>query len=220
MQRIIQINIAGSYVPIEEDACNTLDNYINSLKRHFTGEEGREIIEDIESRIAELFSTRLQAGAQAIDLADVQKVIETLGTAKDLGADTNYQQAYGGAQQSAYGPGYSYRTARRRLMRNPFDKIIGGVCSGISVYFDVDPVIVRVIMAVLFLTFGIGLVTYIIAWAVIPAARSERELYEAAGMPPVTFHDITSNVGMELQDLKRRGERMSSDLADFFRKKK
>src|ERR1043165_2140514 len=92
MQRIIQINIAGRVTPIEEDAYQLLKDYITSLERQFRGEDGMEIIEDIENRIAELFATRLQSGAHAIDCADVRKVVETLGSAADLndGGGQNY----------------------------------------------------------------------------------------------------------------------------------
>jgi len=79
MQRIIQITIAGRLIPIEEDGYLMLKDYISSLERHFSGEVGREeIIDDIEARIAELFSIRLNAGTYAIDKSDVLKVIETL----------------------------------------------------------------------------------------------------------------------------------------------
>ena len=50
MQRIIQINIAGQILPIEEDAYIVLKEYLNSLERQFTGADGKEIIEDIENR--------------------------------------------------------------------------------------------------------------------------------------------------------------------------
>jgi phage shock protein PspC (stress-responsive transcriptional regulator) len=221
MQRIIQINIAGRVLPIEEDAYVILKEYINTLERQFRGDDGKEIIEDIENRIAELFSIRLEGGSPAIDRSDVQKVIDTLGTANDLrdGATANSQgsRQYNYTAGSQGNPG-GYRNDR--LLRDPYDKVIGGVCSGLAHYFGVDPVIIRLVMVVLFLSFGIGLIAYIIAWGVIPAARSRDELYNMNSGNPVTFHDITRNVENELQDLKKRGEQMSRDLKEFFSKKK
>ena len=226
MQRIIQINIAGRVLPIEEDAYTMLKDYINSLERQFRGDDSREIIEDIENRIAELFSIRLQGGSPAIDRFDVQKVIDTLGAASDLKDDTSSSSSnsqkqgngyYSGGRNN-YGQPNSYN--RDRLLRDPYDKVIGGVCSGISHYFDIDPVIVRLVMVVLFLTAGIGFLAYLIAWAVIPAARSREELFNMNNGNPVTFHDISRNVNDELQDLKRRGEQMSRELKDFFGKKR
>jgi phage shock protein PspC (stress-responsive transcriptional regulator) len=228
MQRIIQINIAGRILPIEEDAYSILKDYITSLEKQFAGDDGTEIIEDIENRVAELFTIRLQTGAPAIDRSDVKKVTDTLGAASDLHDDGD--AASSGKKQQSYSSGYSsgpgaaaqqpFQYTHQRLLRNPFDKVLGGVCSGVAVYFDVDPIIIRLVMVMMLLTAGIGLLAYIIAWAVIPAARSKEELYNMNNGSPVTFHDITRNVGDELQDLKRRGEQMSRELKDFFNKKK
>jgi phage shock protein C len=219
MQRIIQINIAGRLVPIEEDAYTLLHDYIGSLRRQFTGEEGKEIIEDIENRISELFAIRLQSGAPAIDRADVQKVKDTLGSASDLKNESG-STAYTGQGSTQYAQAGQYRPRQARLLRNPYDKMVGGVCSGLAQYFDIDPVIIRLIMAVLFFSFGIGLLAYLIAWAIIPAAKSQEELLNMTGGAPVTFHDISRNVGEELNDLKKRGEQMSRDLTGYFSKKR
>lgn len=231
MQRIIQINIAGRIIPIEEDAYTVLKDYLTSLERQFNTEEGgEEIIEDIEYRIAELFTIRLQSGAHAILRADVQKVMETLGAASQLdggGAytDSKYAPTIYKAEEKEYnnskGTGrskYSYR--RQRLYRNPYDKMLGGVCSGIANYFDIDTVIVRLIFAASVLGLGMGVFAYLVAWAIIPAAKSPEDLRYMEGDEPMTFHDITRNVGEELKDLKKRGEQMSRDLKEFFSKKK
>lgn len=227
MQRILQINIAGRILPIEEDGYTILKEYINALERQFKGDDGKEIIEDIENRIAELFTIRLQGGAPAIHRSDVQKVIDTLGSASDLGGSSGATQNKGNYQQppphnagQQWQSGSTHTTQRARLLRDPYDKVIGGVCSGLAQYFDIDPVIIRLVMVVLFLTAGIGLLAYIIAWAVIPAARSREELHGMTNGQPVTFHDISRNMEAELEDLKKRGEQMSRDLKDFFSKKK
>jgi len=226
MQRIIQINIAGQILPIEEDAYIVLKEYLNSLERQFTGADGKEIIEDIENRIAELFSIRLQGGSPAIDRSDVQKVIDTLGAATDLHDGPSVSAGQSSRQQytnNSYQQGNSsrpYPYTHDRLLRDPYDKVLGGVCSGISHYFDIDPIIVRLVMVVMFLTFGIGFIAYLIAWAVIPAAKSREELFNMNNGNPMTFHDISRNVGNEMQDLKKRGEQMSRELKDFFSKKK
>jgi len=225
MQRIIQINIAGRVLPIEEDAYNLLKDYITSLETQFAGDDGKEIIEDIENRIAELFAIRLQSGAPAIDRSDVQKVIDTLGAASDLHDGSGNNSSQQKSQSSSYtsdnqSRSQQYQYTHNRLLRNPYDKVLGGVCSGLAVYFDIDPIIVRLLMVVLLFTLGIGFLAYLIAWAVIPAARSREELYNMNNGSPITFHDITRNVGDELQDLKKRGEQMSRELKDFFSKKK
>jgi phage shock protein PspC (stress-responsive transcriptional regulator) len=221
MQRIIQINIAGRVLPIEEDAYQLLKDYINSLERQFRGDEGAEIIEDIENRIAELFSIRLQGGAPAIDRNDVRMVTDTLGAASDL-TDNGpaYSRQHTGNNNHNSQSSYQQQYKRNdRLLRNPYDKVLGGVCSGLARYFDIDPVIIRLIMVVLFLTFGIGLIAYLIAWAIIPAARSREELNNMNDGQPMTFHDISRNMQGELDDLKKRGEQMSRELKEFFSKR-
>jgi len=231
MQRIIQINIAKQVIPIEEDAYLLLKDYINSLERQFDGEEGKEeIIQDIESRIAELFSIKLSSGAPSIDQADVQKVTETLGHASDFidttipnGRDKYVPGPYKPTdrkqqQQSSY-TGSSAKQ-ERRLFRNPYDKMVGGVCSGVAYYFDIDPTIVRLICAFMLLS-GVGLIAYLVAWAVIPMARSREELdgYVFDSKNPMDIHTMARNMGAELHDLKNRAEAMSQELRDFFRKK-
>jgi phage shock protein PspC (stress-responsive transcriptional regulator) len=227
MQRIVQINIAGRVIPIEEDAFIVLKEYLTALDRHFNGEEGKEeIIQDIENRIAELFGIRLQAGSPAIDRADVQKVIDTLGPASELNDNAGSATRNQGLPVPYMPPSsrqerqQQYNYTHDRLFRNPNDKILGGVCSGIGNYFDIDPVIVRLIFVVLFLTFGMGLLAYVIAWIVIPVARTPEELRYMSGGASMNFHDISRNVNNELKDLKKRGEDMSQELKDFFSKKK
>lgn len=220
MQKIIQINLSGRMYPIDEDAYNTLSQYILALERQFSGEEGREIIDDIENRIAELFSIRLAAGAFSIDKSDVNKVIETLGSPLDINNGAYGNTSYSSGSQTTY---TSYKDTyapprRARLLRDPFNKMVGGVCSGLAYYFDVDEVIVRLVTVLLcFASFGTGFIIYIVAWAIIPSARTRQEL---EGFDPVSFHDITRNVEAELKDLQRRGEKMSKDLQEFFSRKK
>jgi phage shock protein C len=218
MQRIIQINISGRLIPIEEDAYFRLRDYIQSLKRRFTGADGEEIISDIENRIAELFLIRLQGGTPAIDSVDVGRVVAQLGDAGDLGgadAGGSYSYGYSG------GSNYKYRRGPQqgRLRRDPFDKVVGGVCSGIAHYFDIDPVIIRLVWVVTVLTAGVGLIAYFIACAVIPAARSREEVYNMSNVPP-SFQEMAQNMADDLHDLKRRGEQMSRELRDFFGSKK
>ncbi|MFP4546497.1 MAG: PspC domain-containing protein [Fidelibacterota bacterium] len=63
----------------------------------------------------------------------------------------------------------------RKLYRNDKDKIIAGVCSGIAEYLNIDPVIVRIIALGLFFMHGFGLLTYIIAWVIIPPKEFKDE---------------------------------------------
>jgi len=229
MQRIIQINIAGRALPIEEDAYLILKDYLSALQRQFSTEEGRdEIIQDIEYRIAELFTIRLQSGAFSIDVADVRKVMETLGAPADFGAtgQASYSTTvslpvpYTQQQRQQDYTGQQTASGQRRIYRNPNDKMLGGVCSGLGNYFDIDPVIIRLLWAASIFLAGFGVVAYLIAWAVIPVAKSPQDFAQMSDGTAMNFHDMTRNVAHEMQDLKKRGEEMSRELKEFFSKKK
>lgn len=69
----------------------------------------------------------------------------------------------------------------KRIYRSRVDSKIAGVCGGIAEYFNIDPVIPRIIAVVLALTKGVGIVAYLIAWIVIPRVPLGRE-EEAAGV--------------------------------------
>lgn len=56
----------------------------------------------------------------------------------------------------------------KRLFRSRKDRILGGVCGGLGYYLNVDPVLVRVVWAILFFAAGAGLLAYILAWIIIP----------------------------------------------------
>src|SRR5690349_18600253 len=85
MKKIININFQGRVIPIEETAYEALKIYVESLRRYFRNEDGRdEIINDIESRIAELFSERLKRGSACITDDDVNAVIASIGRPEDF----------------------------------------------------------------------------------------------------------------------------------------
>ena len=191
MKKVININFQGRVVPIEETAYELLKQYVESLRRYFANEEGRdEIINDIESRIAELFSERLKKGATCITDDDVNAVIAGMGRPEDLEAEAADPLAMpngskkGQSSQQSQQQSYTYATnVGKRLYRNADDKIIGGVASGLANYFNIDPVIMRIIFAVL-LFLGGGFLLYIILWIVIPAkslrTNITKRLYRSA----------------------------------------
>jgi phage shock protein PspC (stress-responsive transcriptional regulator) len=179
MKKVININFQGRVVPIEESAYEMLKQYTESLRRYFDKEEGRdEIINDIESRIAELFNDRLKKGATCITDEDVSKVIATLGRPEEFDAEGVYEtttnessssQAYTESRPQAETTGGGGYTQSKRLFRNENDKILGGVCSGLANYLNIDPVISRIIFGLSFFVGGLGFLAYIILWIVVPS---------------------------------------------------
>jgi phage shock protein PspC (stress-responsive transcriptional regulator) len=62
----------------------------------------------------------------------------------------------------------------KHLYRSKKDRILGGVCAGLGEHLDVDPNIIRLIWAtVTVLSFGVGVIVYILAWILIPEPGSE-----------------------------------------------
>ncbi|HEU4469506.1 MAG TPA: PspC domain-containing protein [Flavisolibacter sp.] len=171
MKKIININLSGRVIPIEDSAYEGLQRYIESLRRYFANEEGRdEIINDIESRIAELMNDKIKKGASAITDADVEEIINAMGRVEDF-EKTETTEAAGDYQQAAgsFDSGQKERF-KGRLYRNTSDKILGGVCSGIANYVNVDPVVVRLLFAIItFGGFGLGFLLYVLLWIILPS---------------------------------------------------
>ena len=175
MKKIININLSGRVIPIEDAAYETLQRYIESLRRYFANEEGRdEIINDIESRVAELMNDRVRRGATAVTEADMEEIIAGMGRVEDF-AEVDAEDATAGAGTTA--TAYTATTKERfkgRLYRDTSDKILGGVCSGIANYLNVDPAIIRLLFAIItFGGFGFGIFLYIVAWIILPARNLE-----------------------------------------------
>lgn len=182
MKKIININLSGRVIPIEDSAYEKLQSYIESLRRYFANEDGRdEIINDIESRIAELMSDKVRKGTTAIADADVEEIISSMGRVEDFEAadketataeSAQFSQASSSSQQSNTtntNAGTEPKKERGRLYRDTSDKFIGGVCSGIAAYMNVDPAIVRILFAIItFGGFGLGFLAYLILWVVLP----------------------------------------------------
>jgi len=102
MKKVININFQGRVVPIEETAYDLLKQYTDSLRNYFAAEEGRdEIINDIESRIGELFQERIKNGATCITDDDVNIIINNMGRPKDFAdADSATDNAYSGSPRT------------------------------------------------------------------------------------------------------------------------
>lgn len=182
MKKNISINIGGIIFHIEEDGYDKLKNYLDSVNKYFSSfEDSKEIIDDIEGRIAEIFLSKLDDGKQIITKEDVNDLIATMGTTKDFEAsiesepeakpdeEPQEEEKKEGAPKSEY-------EKAKRLYRDNKRKVIGGVAAGIANYFGMDPIWVRLLMlAFLFNIFFWGLsgftfLAYIILWIAVPAS--------------------------------------------------
>ncbi|MEJ7913127.1 MAG: PspC domain-containing protein, partial [Chitinophagaceae bacterium] len=179
MKKIININLSGRVIPIEDAAYERLQQYIESLRMYFRADEGRdEIINDIESRVAELMSDKVKKGAPAITEADIAEIVASMGSVEDFEAadaaeNTSTSQA-GSSSYTGETAGAGIKKPRGRMYRDRSDKLLGGVCAGISSYMNVDPAIVRLLFAIVtFGGFGTGVLIYILLWIILPARDME-----------------------------------------------
>ncbi len=173
MKQVININFQGRVVPIEVTAFELLKNYTESLNRHFANEEGKEeIINDIESRIGELFQEKINKGATCITDDDVHAIIKNMGRPEEF-ETMDDSQSYSSASSAAEEQTTTSTafTGSKRLFRDENDKVLGGVCSGLANYFNIDVVIARIIFVVLLFS-GIGFLTYIIMWIAVPSSAT------------------------------------------------
>ncbi|MBK6936180.1 MAG: PspC domain-containing protein [Chitinophagaceae bacterium] len=176
MKKIININLSGRVIPIEDSAYEKLQAYIESLRRYFAHEEGRdEIINDIESRIAELMNEKIRGGVHAVTDEDVEEIIHTTGRVEDFeAADKEDETAEKASQQNTTGSNYAYTAKeKRRLYRDTNDKFLGGVCSGIASYTNIDPAVIRLLFVILTLATGLGILAYIVMWILLPPRDME-----------------------------------------------
>jgi phage shock protein PspC (stress-responsive transcriptional regulator) len=190
MKVTVNINLGGYAFNMDEDAYERLRQYMKSLEKEFSGESSAaEIMSDIEGRIAELFRLRLNSYKQVITIKDVEEVMAILGS----------PEVISGGQPTDERPPRS----QRRVYRDPDRRIIGGVCAGISAYLDWDPLIMRIIFAILILPGGFGLALYLILWIVLPEAKTTAQKLEMRG-DPVTVENIKDSVKQEFDTVKKK----------------
>lgn len=169
MDKTININIAGTLFQIDEIAFKQLRDYLQAINNRFKNiQGGHETIEDIEYRIAEIFQSQ-KGLARVISKDNVEAMIAIIGKPEDFDqspADENNQ---------------FHPHTKKRLYRNPGNKIIAGVCSGLGAYLDVDPVLFRVLFVAFAALFGTGFLLYIVLWIALPEANTEAKKREMFG---------------------------------------
>jgi len=209
MKKTININLAGFVFYIDEDAYETLQKYLNNIRTYLGNTEGREeIIDDIESRIAELFSEKQK---QVITLNEVNEVIEVMGQPEDYMSEEEPEEKTAGQQSS------------KRLYRDPDSTVLGGVCSGVGHYLNIDAVWIRLIFLAMIWS-GVSILFYFILWAIIPKAETTAQKLEMKGKA-ATFSNIEDYVRKGYEnvkddfknvDFKGAGEKAKQGASGFF----
>lgn len=165
MNKTININLAGMFFHIDEDAYNKLQRYLDAIKRSFSTTQGRdEIIADIEARIAELFLDKMENERQVMGMAEVDHVINTMGQPEDYLTDDDI---FEDEPQNTFA-----KASSKKLYRDIDNKYIGGVCSGIGHYIGLEAIWVRLIFILVAFSTGFGFLAYILFWILVPEANT------------------------------------------------
>ncbi len=202
MNKTVNINLAGIFFHIDENAYSKLQRYLEAIKRSFTDSQGRsEIISDIEARIAELFTERIKDEKQVISITEVEDVITVMGQPEDYMVD---EEIFEDEPQPS-----KKKQSGRKLYRDTENAYIGGVSSGLSHYFDIDTLWIRLAWVILFFGFGTGIFIYILLWILMPTAVTTSEKLAMTGKP-VNITNIEQKVKEGFSSVKDSIE----DVAD------
>ena len=200
MKKTVNINLGGIIFHIDEDAFEQLKAYLSRIKAHYNEEEGcEEIASDIEARIAELLQEK---SIQIISTSDVDTIISTMGEPE------RYEEDEETTEEDTESP-YTNKKTKRRIYRDKDNEVVGGVCSGIAAYFDIDPVIIR-LLALIGMFAGGGILVYLILWAIIPEAKTTAQKLQMKG-EKVNAENIKKTIQKEFDSLKSTVENLDTE---------
>lgn len=203
MKKTLTANINGIVFHIDEDAYYKLSRYLERIKAHFKHEHGgEEIVAGIEGRIAEMFQERKKSDQQVVNIEDVQEVISQLGEPMEISGSDDERNDRRETND------YAEESGPKQLFRDPDNKYIGGVCSGLAAYFNIDPTWVRLLFVLLIFAAGSTILAYIILWIVIPKARTTADRLSMRG-EQINISNIEKSIREDLRDIKRNLEDLS-----------
>lgn len=200
MKKNINVNIFDNLYPMDEDAYELLLQYLENMRRYYSNrEDGEEISDDVEHRVAELLTELMGQGVQAITIEHVSDIIRRIGDPQDFdNVDDSDQETTSAGKQSAEmneNTGEENGRTSRRLFRDPNDKLLGGVVSGICHYLGItDTLIPRLLVVILlFASFSTLAILYCVLWVLIPEATTPEDRLRMYGKP-VTAKGISEEL--------------------------
>ncbi|GGB75535.1 hypothetical protein GCM10007424_14340 [Flavobacterium suaedae] len=197
MNKTVSINLGGLFFHIDENAYLKLNKYFDAIRLSLAPDGRDEIMSDIESRIAELLSEKLDNNKQVVTSIEVEQIIEIMGEPEDYMIDDDEPKQKSSTQYS-----HIYRAPKtRKFYRDGDSAIIAGVCAGIAHYFRIDPLWIRILFIVSpFITFGTSVIIYVLLWLLIPKAITTAEKLEMTG-EPINISNIERKVREEFETL-------------------
>ncbi len=213
MNKTVTINISGIIFHIEEEAYEKLSKYLTTIRGYFNKSEGgSEIMSDIEARIAEMLQGKTSAIKQVVLMSDVDYVMDSMGKPEEFAGDSNENTS--SENDSKENTNTSSEPIKKRLYRDGDSKVLGGVCSGIGNYFDIDAVWLRIALLLMFFFAGTGFLLYLILWIAIPEAKTTAEKLAMKG-ERADINNISKAVKEEAEHLKKRMEKYGDDFKNM-----
>ena len=220
MKKTVNVNLAGTFFHIDEDAFGKLSRYLDAIKRSLSDPLGSdEIIRDIEARIAELFSEKIENSSQVISIKELDEVIAVMGQPEDYMVDEEIFD-----DESTHVKRKS-SSSSKKLYRDIDDKFIAGVSSGLGHYLGIDVIWIRLLWVILVLA-GLGspILIYILLWILVPAAETTSDKLKMTGEPinisniEKKFKEGYDNVADKLKnaDYDKYGQKVKSGASGFF----
>src|SRR5574344_1250051 len=174
MKKVLNVGIGGRTFVINEDAYQKLDAYIEKFRQKTQmGFQTKEVIDDLEMRIADLFTESLGNNRDVVSLTLVNQVISQLGMPDGSSGEGDYVNN----DKNAYAP------VSKKFYRDSDNKAIGGVCSGLAAYFNIDVMLIRVLCVVALICGSLGFWVYVIFWIIAPLAITAAQKCEMRGLP-------------------------------------
>lgn len=209
MNKVININLGGQAYTVDDIAYDHLESYLRSVRQSFRHLEGcDEILADIESRMSELLATQL-GSRRIVTTGDINAIIGIMGRPDQFDPEAERENA--GSATGKKSGDFTFRPGKK-LYRDPENKIIGGVCSGLSAYFGIaDPVWVRLAF-VLLLTAGVGGMLYLILLVIVPKAETAADRLAMHG-EPVNIQSIADAVEKQFQEISDKLSELGQDLS-------
>jgi phage shock protein PspC (stress-responsive transcriptional regulator) len=200
MNKTTSINLGGYFFHIDEDAFRKLSNYFEAVRKSLSPDGREEIINDIESRISELFTEKLGTNKQVIGLKEVDVIITIMGQPEDYKIEDE-------TPKNNFEANYATSGSTKKLYRDKENSFLGGVLSGLGHYFGVDPLWLRIIMVILG---GAGFIFYIILWILIPEAVTTSQKLEMKG-EPINISNIEKKVKEGFNEISDKFSNLDQD---------
>lgn len=174
MKKVISVGLGGYSFQMEEDAYDMLQDYLTKFKAKLASQDdANEVMQDIESRLAEILLEDVTSPNQVVGVGLVQNIIKRMGMPDGSNEYTDYQTTYQA----------SYQQPQRKLFRDPDHCVLGGVAGGLAAYLDAEIILLRVIWLVSMLFGGLGFWAYIILWICVPMAKTPTQKLQMHGLP-------------------------------------